>query len=65
MTAICGLQLTAVVAIVIQPVYGFYEWSMAFTVAFLPTLFVFSRCFGYAAKLLPELGEVKDQLSGS
>jgi hypothetical protein len=61
-TALCGLPLTAVVATVIQPVYGFHEWSTAFTVAFLPTLFVFSRCFSYAAKLLPELGEVKDQV---
>jgi hypothetical protein len=53
--------MTAVVATYVQPLYGFPEWSTAFTAVILPTLSVFSPCFTYAEKLLPELGDIKDR----
>ena len=56
---VCGLPLTFLVASYTQPLFGFREWSTAFTAALLPTLFVFNSSFNYAAKLLPELGDLK------
>ncbi len=58
---ICGLPLTAAVATYIQPLYGFQEWSTAFMAVILPTLSVFSPCFTYAEKLLPELGDMTNR----
>jgi hypothetical protein len=59
---ICGLPLTAVVATYVQPLYGFQEWNTAFMAVILPTLSVFSPCFTYAEKLLPELGDIKKRI---
>lgn len=61
--AVCGLPLAAVIATYVQPLYGIPEWSTAFVVVLVPALSVFSRCFTYAAKLLPELGEIKRPLA--
>lgn len=58
-TIACGLPLAAFVALYIQPLYGFPLWDTTFMVVLLPTLSVYSRCFDYAERLLPEFGEVK------
>ena len=60
----CGLPLTLLVATYIQPLYGFPDWSMVITIVLLPTLSVFSPCFTYAEKLLPELGDLKKPFTG-
>ena len=61
---LCGLPLAALIATYIQPLYGIPEWSTAFVVVLIPALSVFSRCFTYAAKLLPEVGDVKRLVLG-
>ena len=58
-TIACGLPLTALVAFYVQPLYNFPAWDTTFLLVLLPTLSVYSRCFDYAEKLLPELGDVK------
>lgn len=58
-TIACGLPLTALVAFYVQPLYNFPTWDTTFVVVLLPTLSVYSRCFNYAKKLLPEFGDMK------
>lgn len=59
-----GLPLTALTAFYVQPLYGFPAWDTTFVIVLLPTLSVFGRCFDYAEKLLPDLGDVKKRLMG-
>ncbi len=58
-TVFCGLPLAALVAFYVQPLYEFPAWDTTFAVVLIPTLSVCNRAFIYAAKLLPELGDLK------
>jgi hypothetical protein len=53
-----GLPLIILIAWFIKPRFGFQEWSSAIAVTALPALCVFGRCFNYAIKLVPELGDL-------
>jgi len=51
-----GLPLTAIVAIHIQDAFGLQQPGLAYVVALVPTLCIFSGCFKFTYELLPEIG---------
>ncbi len=52
-----GLGLTGLVAYYLYMEYGFSSWEAIAVVAAVPTLCLFSNCYEYADRLLPELGD--------
>lgn len=60
---IWGLPLAAVVAMRIQHIYVFENWSTAYAVTFVPTLCVFGACFKFTHELLPEIDDFIRKLS--
>jgi len=54
---VCGIPLTAVVAICIRSYLNMENWAAAYFVAFVPTMCLFTTCFNAARELLPEIGE--------
>ena len=53
-----GLPLTVAVAEYIQPVYDIKELKIAYIVAFVPTLCIFTSCFRFTTIMLPEIGDI-------
>ena len=51
-----GLPLAAIVAIHIQDAFGIQQLGLAYVVALVPTLCLFSGCFKFTYELLPEIG---------
>ncbi len=54
---ICGLPLTAFVALIARSKFGLPEWNSAYTYSLPPTLALFSGCFNLADRLFPEIGD--------
>ena len=50
-TVLCGLPLTAVVATIVYFLYG-VGWGIAYIIAFIPTMFIFSSCFELTSRAL-------------
>jgi len=62
-TIFTGLPLTYIVAYYIHYTGNFSHMDTAVTVAFVPTLCVFTGCFRFAEELVPELVDVKRSFS--
>lgn len=55
-----GLPLSMVVAICMQAYFKTAQWQVSLFLSVLPTLCVFSYCFNFSQKLIPEFGTVLD-----
>ena len=53
-----GMPLTAAVAVGIEHQYRIGSWQVAFCLAFVPTMCMFSECLMRAYDLIPELGDI-------
>lgn len=53
-----GLPLAVAVASYVKSIYGFEQWRIAYVVAFIPTLCVFTGCFGLTHALFPEMSDL-------
>lgn len=53
-----GLPLSTLVAYFLRSEFGLAQWGVAYTIALLPTLGLFSICFESAGDIVPEIGEV-------
>ena len=55
---VCGIPLTAVVAIYVRSYLNMENWAAAYFAAFVPTMCLFTTCFDAVRELLPEIGEL-------
>jgi hypothetical protein len=53
-----GLPLTALVSMYTNSQHGFHSWAAVIPITIVPTLCVFTYCFTFSDRLLPELGDV-------
>jgi len=53
-----GLPLTAVVSIYTDNHHGFNSWTAIIPITIVPTLCIFTYCFKYSERLLPEIGDM-------
>ncbi len=53
-----GVPLTGAVSYYIKNKYGFSDWQVTGFIAMIPTYLMFTSCFKYSQKLIPEAGDV-------
>lgn len=56
-----GIPMTAVVAIFLREYLNLTQWSVAYMVSLVPTLCIFTYCFKFSEKLIPEVGTVVER----
>ena len=53
-----GIPLSLLVTVYTKDVYGTERWDIAFALAVIPTMLLFSSCFKFAYRLLPEIDDL-------